>query len=165
MHKNSNPTFLFLSALVSLLIGCLNGPITLDPVDTKNVVDLDTLNFKRIVIDSKAVAMVDFYSPGCHFCISSIWITDSMAKVFNGKALIGKVDIDQNDTLWKQYQINSLPTFVFFKNGGEIARRALWQIEDNDAEYDSLAQIMRDLIAGGPVGYPQPINNPSDALR
>ncbi|MBN2035104.1 MAG: hypothetical protein JW768_00045 [Chitinispirillaceae bacterium] len=123
----------------------------MEPVDTRHVIELDTLNFNRLVLDPGRIAMVDFYSPGCHLCITSMWMTDSMAQRFGDRALIGKVDVERNDTLWKQHQVNELPMFIFFKNGVEVARRLLWEIETEGAGIDTLCFLMTEILAGREV--------------
>jgi thioredoxin-like negative regulator of GroEL len=138
-------------AVLSLFIGrCVEGPVERDPVDTPHVIELDTNNFNRLVLDTGTTAMVDFYSPGCHLCMATAWMVDSLAVEFGDAALIGKVDIYANeaDTLWKFYGITALPTFIFFQHGAEVTRRTYYQLQGAGAEYDSLVAILQGLLAG-----------------
>lgn len=147
--KRKHPLGAGIAAVLFLLISvCVKGPVESDPVDTSHVIDLDTSNFNRLVLDTGTTSMVDFYSPGCHVCMATAWMVDSLAAEFGDEALIGKLDIYANeaDTLWKYYGITALPTFIFFQHGAEVTRRTYYQIQGAGAEYDSLVNILQELL-------------------
>ncbi len=73
-------------------------------------------NFQE-VLDSNAVVVADFWATWCGPCKMVGPIIESLAKDYEGKALIGKVDIEENTELTDKYGIRNVPTVLFFKNG------------------------------------------------
>ncbi|MDG5815900.1 thioredoxin family protein [Chitinispirillales bacterium ANBcel5] len=85
-------------------------------------VELDSTNFHEIVTEGEGISMVDFYSPRCPACNAMTSIIDSIAREFGDDVLIGKLNTDNDNTIWRQHLIQTLPTFVFFKDGEEYHR-------------------------------------------
>lgn len=79
-------------------------------------------NFKEEVIKSDQPVLVDFWAEWCGPCKMQGPIVEEVAKDFNGKAKVGKLEVDQNPTMAQKYGIMSIPTVAIFK-GGEI----VWQ--------------------------------------
>lgn len=73
-------------------------------------------NFQE-VLDNNAVVVADFWATWCGPCKMVGPIIESLAKDYEGKALIGKVDIEENTDLTDKYGIRNVPTVLFFKNG------------------------------------------------
>jgi thioredoxin 1 len=84
---------------------------------------LNSKNFDEIVIKSKVPVLVDFYADWCMPCKMMAPIIDNLAKKYNGKVLIGKVNVDENSNLAMKYQTMSIPTFIIFKNGEPVDRK------------------------------------------
>ena len=76
--------------------------------------------FQSTVIDSAQPAIVDFWAVWCPPCKMIAPLIEEIANEYDGKAVVGKVDVDSNQSLAKKYGIRSIPTILFFKNG-EIA--------------------------------------------
>ena len=74
-------------------------------------------NFKENVLDSKQVALVDFWAEWCGPCRMIGPVVEELSHEYTGKALIGKVNVDDNPEVAMQYGIRSIPTILFFKNG------------------------------------------------
>ena len=74
-------------------------------------------NFKTTVLDSDKVAIVDFWAEWCGPCRMIAPSIEEMSKEFDGKAVIGKLNVDENPQVSMQYGIRSIPTLLFFKNG------------------------------------------------
>ena len=84
---------------------------------------LDNSNFQSTVEEAKGVVLVDFFATWCGPCQMSAPIVDKMADDYTGKASIVKVDVDQAREPASKYGVMSIPTFILFKAGQEIARQ------------------------------------------
>lgn len=73
-------------------------------------------NFEELLSSNKVV-VADFSATWCGPCKAMGPTIDELAIEYEGKALIGKVDIEANDDLTVKYGIRSVPTLVFFKDG------------------------------------------------
>ena len=69
------------------------------------------------------VAMVDFWASWCGPCKMMGPVVEKLAEEYDGKALIGKVNVDDEMDLAQKFGIMSIPTIIFFKNGEETDRK------------------------------------------
>jgi thioredoxin 1 len=76
--------------------------------------------FKNEVEKGKGVAVVDFGASWCGPCLKLAPAIDRMAAEYAGRALIGKVDVDQEPDLASQFDVLSVPTILFFKDGRKV---------------------------------------------
>ena len=83
---------------------------------------LTTQTFKAAVIDSGAVALVDFHADWCAPCRAQGPIVDALAESLGDRAVVAKVDVEAEPALADLLQIRALPTLVLFRDG-RIARR------------------------------------------
>lgn len=74
-------------------------------------------NFQETVLDNQGVAVVDFWAEWCGPCRMITPIIEELAKEMEGKALIGKMNVDQNQQIPLKYGIRSIPTILILKNG------------------------------------------------
>ena len=74
-------------------------------------------NFQDEVLSSDQPVLVDFWAEWCGPCKMLGPIIDELAVEFDGKAKIGKVDIDTNRDAAVTYNIQSIPSIIIFKNG------------------------------------------------
>lgn len=74
-------------------------------------------NFQEQVLDSSQVAVVDFWAQWCGPCRAIAPIIEDLAEEYEGRALIGKVDVDSNPEIAMKYGIRSIPTILLIKNG------------------------------------------------
>ena len=74
-------------------------------------------NFKDEVEQHNGLAVVDFWATWCGPCRMVAPILDQLAGEYNGKAKVTKVDVDANQTTASRFNIRSIPTVLFFKDG------------------------------------------------
>jgi thioredoxin 1 len=74
-------------------------------------------NFKTEAIEIEGVAVVDFWAEWCGPCRMVTPIIEDLSKEYEGKATIGKVNVDVNPEVSQQFGIRSIPTILILKNG------------------------------------------------
>ncbi len=77
-------------------------------------------NFNEVVLKSDKPVLVDFYADWCGPCKMQLPIVDSLAKELEGKAVIGKINVDEQGELAHLFGVRSIPTLVAFKDGKVI---------------------------------------------
>ncbi len=80
-------------------------------------------NFRQMINSEKPV-LVDFYADWCGPCKMQAPILKEVSAAINGRARIIKIDVDKNQRIAQQYQVQSIPTIILFKNGKPIWRQA-----------------------------------------
>lgn len=86
-------------------------------------IEITDANFEETVKNSGQVAMVDFWAEWCGPCRMVGPIVDELSKEYDGKAVIGKVDVDNNPGVAQQFGVRNIPTILFFKNGEVIDKQ------------------------------------------
>lgn len=81
--------------------------------------EITDANFEEIINSGKPV-MIDFWAEWCGPCRMVGPIVEDLAKEYDGKVVVGKVDVDSNDEVTSKFGIRNIPTILFFKNG-EVA--------------------------------------------
>ena len=74
-------------------------------------------------VEAAPLAMVDFWASWCGPCMALSPVIESLAEQYEGKVLIGKVNVDEERELAIRYGVMSIPTVVFLKNGREFDRK------------------------------------------
>lgn len=97
-------------------------------------------NFEAEVLKSKEPVMVDFFAPWCGPCKMMAPTVEKLAGEYKGKVKIGKLDVDENNDTGMKYDVQSIPTIVFFKGGEVVNKMTGFQSEEQlKKELDSLA--------------------------
>ena len=91
-------------------------------------------NFQQEALESNIPVIVDFYADWCGPCKMMAPIIDELATQYEGKVKIGKVNTDENRAVASKYNIMSIPTILFIKDGqvvdttvGALPKQALEQ--------------------------------------
>ncbi|MCH8545424.1 MAG: thioredoxin [Cryomorphaceae bacterium] len=86
-------------------------------------VELTDQNFDELVINSDKPVLVDFWAAWCGPCRMVGPIVEELSNDFEGKAIVGKVDVDANNEVAAKYGIRNIPTLLFFKNGEVVDKQ------------------------------------------
>lgn len=91
-------------------------------------------SFSDAVLKADKPALVDFWATWCGPCIQIAPVIEALAEEYSDRAVIAKLDVDENQATAQQYGVMSIPTLLFFKNGqvvdklvGAVNKKALSQ--------------------------------------
>ena len=102
-----------------LLAAILLFTVSLFSSESKNTIKITADNFSKQVLEasSEKAVIVDFWAPWCGPCRRLGPILETMAKKYNEKITIAKVNVDNNRNIAMKYKISSIPAVMVFKNG------------------------------------------------
>ena len=79
-------------------------------------------SFQKEVLDKKGIALVDFWATWCGPCRMLGPVIDELANELEGSVRVGKVNVDEEEELARQYRVMSIPTVYIFKDGEAVNR-------------------------------------------
>ena len=105
-----------------------------------NMATLTTENFAQEVLQSITPVLVDFWAEWCGPCKMIAPILDELAEEYQGRVKIGKVNIDDHQSLATEYGVRAIPTLLLFHDG-QVAEQivGLRSKRDLKASFDKLA--------------------------
>ena len=80
-------------------------------------------NFNSVVLESQLPVLVDFWATWCGPCRMLGPTVEELANEYEGKAVIGKINVDEQPTLAITYHVDVIPTLIAFKNGKVTDRK------------------------------------------
>ena len=92
--------------------------------------ELTDQNFEQEVLQSDKPVLVDFFFFFCGPCLAMAPTIDELSADYDGKALIGKLDVDNNPNVAQKYGIRNIPTLLVFK-GGEVVDKQVGATSKN----------------------------------
>jgi thioredoxin 1 len=108
----------------------------------ENTLHFDESNFEAEVLQSDVPVMVDFWAEWCGPCLMVAPTIDALADEYQGKAKIGKCDVDKAPNLAAKFGVQNIPTVLLFK-GGEPIQRVVGA--KNKKDY---ASLIDDAVSG-----------------
>ena len=84
-------------------------------------------------IESGKVVVIDFWATWCGPCLKLGPVVEELAEKYGDKAIIGKINIDEESEIVAENRIRSVPTVLFFKDG-EVAARSVGLVKISDLE-------------------------------
>ncbi len=85
--------------------------------------EITDANFDEIVLKSTKPVLVDFWAAWCGPCRMVGPIIEEISTDFEGKAVVGKLDVDSNQEFAAKYGVRNIPTVLVFKNGEIVDRK------------------------------------------
>lgn len=104
------------------------------------VIELNDNNFDEIVFTTEQPVMVDFWAVWCAPCRAIAPYVEQIAIEYEGRAVVGKVNIEQSPDIANKYGIRNIPTILFFK-GGQLVNKNVGL-----SPKSTLANMLNDLL-------------------
>ena len=83
-------------------------------------VAVEDSTFEKMVLKADRPVLVDFWAEWCNPCKMLLPVVDKISAAYDGRAKVGKVNIDESRDIAVKYGIQSIPTLMLFKNGEPV---------------------------------------------
>src|ERR1044071_3136219 len=100
---------------------------------SEHVTEVSDSSFEKDVLSSKVPVLVDFWAAWCAPCRMLAPTVEAIAKDYDGKAKVGKLNVDENNEISAKFGIKGIPTLMLFKGGVEQERVVGATTKDNIA--------------------------------
>ena len=90
---------------------------------SENIVHVTDTTFEEEVLKSEMPVMVDYWAEWCGPCRAIAPVLEEIAEEYNGKLIVAKMDVDQNQSTPQKYAVRGIPTLMIFKNGNVIGTK------------------------------------------
>lgn len=74
-------------------------------------------SFEKDVINAELPVLLDFWATWCAPCLAIAPVLEEIAKIYQGKLIVAKINIDENNATPQRYGVRGIPTLMLFKNG------------------------------------------------
>jgi thioredoxin 1 len=88
----------------------------------EKITEITNTNFDDTVIKSEKPVLVDFWAEWCTPCRMLSPVVDEIAQNYEGKILVGKINIDEQEALAQKFGVMSIPTLILFKDGKAVQK-------------------------------------------
>ena len=89
---------------------------------TESYIEVTSRDFVEQVLNAPQMVVVDFFSDTSDSCKIFDPEFEAISKEYQGRVTFAKIDVDSNEDLTSQWNVDGIPTVIFFKNGQEINR-------------------------------------------
>jgi thioredoxin 1 len=86
-------------------------------------VEFTDANFEELVLQSDKPVIVDFWAEWCGPCRMVGPIVSQLGEEYDGKAVVGKLNVDHNPGVTQKFGIRNIPTILFFKGGQQVDKQ------------------------------------------
>ena len=106
-----------------MVVNLINYYNTINHKNFIMALELTDANFQTTVLDSDKLTVVDFWAEWCGPCRAIGPVVEELAKEYDGKINVGKVNVDNNPSLSTNYGITSIPAILFIKGGQVVDKQ------------------------------------------